>query len=1322
MWCPLLYGEIERKMKGPNLKKSLTVLILMAGFIAGFAADSRVEKMYGQGAQIVPGTVIVKFAERTGNVESNGAVLRLLQSYGVTDFERVFKSVRYKSDAKRKITDLSRIYKLTVPSGVDVLDMVQELNANPNVVYAEPDIVMPVERYIPNDSLYQFQEHLPQIFGPEAWEISKGSEKAIFATLDTGVDWKHPDLAPNIWQNLAEDADGDGHTLEFIDGEWQLDPGDLNGIDDDDYDNDPSTYIDDLIGWDYIDGVSDAAANEDADDPDNDPMDVDSHGTHVSGCAIPTTDNNLGVAGIAFHGRIMALRCGWATSDGNGLLSFAALGNALVYAADHGAHVANISTGSSNSVRDAARYAFENGVLTSKSAGNSNNEVSDPLEREPFALVVSALDDRNLKATYSSFGDWVTVSAPGGDQSGGRPGILSTVPGGRYARYQGTSMSAPVAGGLALLLAGYSIENNLGWGPSDILMRIVETADPIYDLNPGYAGKLGSGAINALRALSEDVTPQPKIQLLNFVINDSLTGNNDKLLDIGETVDIVVTLKNTWGDASNVTVSLSIDDPEVEVLSNSANIGLFPGLSDLANSTKQNLTQPFQIRVSDSSVPHRIKTIVTVTSDQGTWEFQRNIAIDPRILVVDDDVPGKDGFSKDVEDFYYQALDAIDVSFDTWDIDFLGEEPKSKVLMPYDIVIWGTEVTSPTLNTANRAGLKIFFEQNGGKAILFGQDIGWDLADVTSDTNEYHRDERSLGWYETYLGARYLEDDGDYNRVLGVDGDPVTDGLDFYFEQPFRAFNLQNPDIIDTLDGSRALLTSPTGQVAAVAHHGRSNGGKNYASLYYAFGGLEAITDETVRLQLLANSINYLNGLKVKHLPVRDLTVPSQQKIVANITMDSDTLTLERVEMLYTINSVYPATVVAMQEDSAGMYSAVIPEIPEGEVEYQILVKASNGYYAPRIHYSYTVGADVKPPRITIHQPLYNSLNKSGPLEVIAKVEDNLAVNPESVYIHFWTNRSAADSAMAQQLDDQDAYGATITGDFLYGDTLMYYLSAADMASQPNMARTATDTVVLGLEDFEHGLWAWEADSNGTWGLQTEEPFDGLLSLTDSPGATPKPDNETVLLYRTPLDLSATNYAVLTYAARYMLRPGKDVVNIELSSDDGQNWTSVARMANLNPNWKEFFVPIPEFSGPGFDRVWLRLRMTTKTGEVAEKFYGMQLDNLYIHEDIAESVSAGSEAVELPTRFALEQNYPNPFNPTTTIQYQVPASAQVKLEIFNMLGQRIRTLIDQNRQAGSYQVVWDGKDDFGRNVATGMYVYRMQAADFTSVRKLILLK
>lgn len=107
---------------------------------------------------------------------------------------------------------------------------------------------------------------------------------------------------------------------------------------------------------------------------------------------------------------------------------------------------------------------------------------------------------------------------------------------------------------------------------------------------------------------------------------------------------------------------------------------------------------------------------------------------------------------------------------------------------------------------------------------------------------------------------------------------------------------------------------------------------------------------------------------------------------------------------------------------------------------------------------------------------------------------------------------------------------------------------------------------------------------------------------------------------------------------------------------------------------------------------------------------------------VSSDVNSIQSGEVLPTEFSLGQNYPNPFNPNTTFDFALPHLSQVKIDVFNVLGQKITTLAEGEYEAGNYSVNWDGTDDFGQAAATGIYFYRMNAGDFQETKKLMLLK
>ena len=114
----------------------------------------------------------------------------------------------------------------------------------------------------------------------------------------------------------------------------------------------------------------------------------------------------------------------------------------------------------------------------------------------------------------------------------------------------------------------------------------------------------------------------------------------------------------------------------------------------------------------------------------------------------------------------------------------------------------------------------------------------------------------------------------------------------------------------------------------------------------------------------------------------------------------------------------------------------------------------------------------------------------------------------------------------------------------------------------------------------------------------------------------------------------------------------------------------------------------------------------------------------YVPESLFQVSTAVEEGPDdlLPKRFALSQNYPNPFNPNTKIEYALPVNCHLELTIYNILGQKVRTLIDKDQAAGCHSVLWDSKNGAGKEVASGIYLYRLQIDDFVDAKKMLLLK
>ncbi|MFH2066324.1 MAG: S8 family peptidase [Pseudomonadota bacterium] len=328
----------------------------------------------------------------------------------------------------------------------------------------------------PNDSLFSQQWGLNNINTLdadinilEAWDIEPGDPNVIVAIIDMGFDLTHSDLQNNLWKNPGEIPE--------------------NGIDDD-----RNGYIDDIIGWDFVNqSEGDEDDGNDYKDEDNDPtLSQSSHGNEVFGVIGATMNNAIGIAGVTGRCKMMLIRAGYINTQGKAVLSGSSIIKGIIYATDNGASIINISSGSnkySNSYHDVLKYAIDHGVVITCSAGNegSNTPVYPAAYSLDGLISVGASTDEDQPARFSNWGDWVDVSAPGQH-------IVSTMNNDRYGQIHGTSFSAPIVAGIAALLVSHYPD----WTPAQIHDRIMATVDVRESLKDANAT---SGRVNAYRAL-----------------------------------------------------------------------------------------------------------------------------------------------------------------------------------------------------------------------------------------------------------------------------------------------------------------------------------------------------------------------------------------------------------------------------------------------------------------------------------------------------------------------------------------------------------------------------------------------------------------------------------------------------------------------------------------------------------------------------------------------------------------------------------------------------------------------------------------------------
>lgn len=435
---------------------------------------------------------------------------------------------------------LGRWMRVTLPAETDPLAAVAAMRGQTDVEAAEANVewklhddIDPPVVGLPDgttDPDYPRQWHLTAAKIPNTWnhlningEYPGGRSDVVVAVIDTGVDFTHPELAASAWVNGREI------------------PG--NGIDDD-----GNGFKDDIHGCTVV--GSTASHGGDTSDPHG-------HGSHVAGIIAAQGYNGVGGCGVAFNVRIMAVRA----AQYSGTLTTADITEGIIYATQQGADVINMSFGGyqrSQMVEDALKVALNQAVLVA-AAGNDgvSSDVAPTYPASlPYVIGVMASEQppEQKLAWFSNYGSRYDVKAPGS-------GIYSTLPGGAYAAWSGTSMATPVVSGIAALMRSYFWQREI-YSSRFLMGSIV------------FPGNLNNGAVDAYKAIT--MPPQPGVSLYQqWIFDDSgiAAGNDgDGRVDAGERVHIAVEAINRSGQASNVVATLRAhaqgaagDDPYVTI-------------------------------------------------------------------------------------------------------------------------------------------------------------------------------------------------------------------------------------------------------------------------------------------------------------------------------------------------------------------------------------------------------------------------------------------------------------------------------------------------------------------------------------------------------------------------------------------------------------------------------------------------------------------------------------------------------------------------------------------------------------------------------------
>ena len=621
-------------MKTKSIIKSLLLAAVVTVAIPGTAQmvsnnnDDEVNKVDQRATKAYrPGEVIVKFKE-TSRVKMRSNAKGKFATAGVSQVDQAFnllgvseadqlmpltgkqvsrRKMRSYSGDEVKDRDMSGLFRLrmSATAATTVEQAVAELKKLDEVEYAEPNYL--VFAMADNSAVYTAEPLYGQQWGPAAinlpqlWDMPllEGAKRPIIAILDTGIDIEHPDLAANIWTNAAEVSGAEGE------------------------DDDNNGFADDVHGWDFINQTAKIA-------------DYNGHGTHCAGIAAAVGNNGIGITGANPDAYIMPITV--MQSDGTG--DVATIIKGIDYATANGAEFLSMSFGGyaySIAQEQALAKAYSKATLVAAAGNNgvciyTGHHQPSPGPCYPAAFTFVLGVEAATEGGRARFSNWdcdgpiYSMPWPGENNEETlhnyelrAPGvnIYSTYPIGRYKAMNGTSMACPLAAGaISRLMQSKSYEYQ-------VINREILFGDLIHGANQQ------TGIMDVLAAYNiKDEDRVPTLWLVSTELNDEAEGDGDFRPDAGEIIDLWPTIRNDWGNATNIKLHLEMGDELedaslIEIITNDVDFG-----KNLSGYGKAKSDNPIRFKVADNCPDNRhIKLKLVVTCDNVTEPMVQDFVI-----------------------------------------------------------------------------------------------------------------------------------------------------------------------------------------------------------------------------------------------------------------------------------------------------------------------------------------------------------------------------------------------------------------------------------------------------------------------------------------------------------------------------------------------------------------------------------------------------------------------------------------------------------------------------------------------------------------------
>jgi len=1207
----------------------------------------------------------------------------------------------------------SRVTRLSVPAGRTVEEMVELYSDDPNVEYAEPNYIAHAFM-TPNDTYYSYQWHMPMINTEAAWDVTTGSG-VIVAVIDGGVAYED-------YGSYAQAPDLAGTNF--------------------------------VAGYDFVNN-------------DTHPNDDNAHGTHVAGTIAQTTNNNLGVTGIAFDCSIMPVKA----LDASGSGSYTDIADAIYWAADNGAHVINMSLGgtyNSSTLEDACDYAYNAGVVICVAAGNAGSSAAQYPAAYSSTISVSAVTLDSTYTSYTSYGSNTDVCAPGGDLDydldgdGYSDGVLQQTHDGSdytsfsYYFYEGTSMACPhVAGTAALILAkaggGYSLS------PDSVKAILQNTA---VDLgSSGWDQYYGSGLIDAAAAVnavgqvenppvsefSASTTSGCVSLTVNFTdasTNDptswswtfgdggtSTSQNPSHTYTAAGTYTVALTATNAYGsDTETKTGYITVNEGPTAYFTGTPTSGEIPltvtftdgstgatswswDFGDGGTSTAQSPSYTY-----NSAGTYTVA--LTATNSCGSDSYTRT-----DYITVTCTAPTASFVGSPTSGDYPLTVSFTDQSSNatSWSWDF-GDGGTSTAQNPsHEYTAAGTYTVTQTVSNSCGSDQMVRTDY----ITVTTPTCDPPVADFSgSPTSGDYPLTVTFTDLSTYSPTSWSWDfgDGGTSTTQNPSHTYTSEGT---YTVTLTATNSCGSD--DEVKTGYITVTEPTVAYAVLPY---STGFETGAFDEYWFtqsdnseGRIQITTANTPRgTYHLTMDDNYNGGsyaqneawLRLNLFGKSDIDLVFYWKEFSDETHDLDGVyfsddggtSFSKVYDLTGGSSSYQEITLDLDQLAS---SAGVSLTSTFVVKFQQYDNYGISYDGMAFDDISVTSNDVPPVADFSGDPTSGSY----PLDV--DFTDLSEYNPTSWSWNFGDGGTSTAQNPTHTYSAAGTYTVTLTATNAYGsdtETKTDYITVNEPSAW----------TVITYDDFESGFGNY-TDGGGDCYWYTY----GTYAYQGSCAADIQDNSGTASSFYHTSGYNVSGYSELEvdfyFIAVSMDRTGED---FWVQYYDGSAWNTVA-----------VFDKGVDFENDIFYHAVVTISSSQYNFPSDAKLRFMcdasgNRDDVYIDEITWSGGSAGAsslreiscvtalnnaEGLIVPDDYSLSQNYPNPFNPSTAISFSLPVPASVSLEVFNVLGQRVAVLADGRYDAGKHVITWDASGQ-----SSGMYFYRLQTDKFVETKKMLLLK